>query len=802
MNTSEVNRHDPGFAGTQDIRSFRRNLPQFDVDEAKQLARDYYGIEGEFQTLAGERDLNYRIATADADYVFRIANEADDEDVVGFQVDALRHIRSRDPALPVPRVFADCDGAYLTRVTGQAGTSHLIRLVEYLPGVTALTVSLTRQAWRRIGELMGRMDVALASYYHPGARKNDHPWDTANCLRFEPLLEHIADIDARAIVGRAFDRFRNHVKARLDTTRHQIIHQDAHGGNVLVDPDNMDRITGLIDFGDMLYGPIVAEVAVAADTFEADTDDLLDVIADVAAGFDSEFPLTEDEVDLVFDVVTMRNALTAAVAASRNALSPDEPRHLDSDAPYVAEVEKLLTIGHREGTRAIRRACRFPVPCPRSPDKAADEGVEEALIAKRHRLMGRNTTHFYARPLHFERASGAFLYSTDGHAYLDCYNNVPQVGHCNPHVVRAISRQAAALNTNTRYLYSSVLEFAERLTDRLAPHLDACIFVNSGSEANDVAWQMAKIATGHRGGLLMEDAYHGITEPIREFSPGHPDVALPDHLQGLIVPDPYRGLYREKQSDLAVKYAVDAERAIEALATAGHQPAAFMVDSAFCSSGVPDVPDNYLREVEKRVRAAGGLMICDEVQSGFGRMGQWWGHEFHGVTADIVTMGKPVGNGHPLGVVVTTQERLNQFIDATGLFSTFGGNTVACAAGNAVLDVIERDDLIENGRVVGNYMRRRLRELATSQPLIGDVRGHGMLTGLEFVTDRERRTPATRETRALLELMRERQVLVGQEGRDGNVLKLRPPLVFQREHVDLFIAALDDALTVVARSSA
>jgi len=219
-----------------------------------------------------------------------------------------------------------------------------------------------------------------------------------------------------------------------------------------------------------------------------------------------------------------------------------------------------------------------------------------------------------------------------------------------------------------------------------------------------------------------------------------------------------------------------------------------MIDSALCSSGVPDVPDGYMRAVEEKIRAAGGLMICDEVQSGFGRMGQWWGHEHHGVHADIVTMGKPVGNGHPLGVVVTTDEILNSFIDQTRLFSTFGGNTVACAAGNAVLDVIEQEELIERGRKVGSYLREQIVRLASIHDLIGDVRGHGMITGLEFVTDRDVRSPATEETARLVESMRAERVLVGSEGRDANILKLRPSLVFHDEHVDRFIDALDRSL--------
>lgn len=773
-----------------EFRLFERNLPDVETEEAAELVQTHFGLEGEFTALDGERDLNFRIDSDDSSFVFKIANAEDGEDVVGFQVAALNHIRERDPSLPVPVMQPGRNGQITQRVTTRSGDSHILRLLSFLPGIPVDSAPVTQRTWREIGMLMGKLNVALSSFYHPAAQANDHPWDTANCLRFQPLTQHIADPVARDLVNFVFDRFRDVAKPRLDRTRHQIIHQDAHTGNVLVDPNDPNRVVGLIDFGDLLYGPVIADLAIIPDGTERSNDRLLDVICNAAIGFDAEFPLQEDEVDLLYDVICARYALGATVIAARNALHENQPGHMESNAPYVEALDELITLGADAGTREIRRACRF------SPAlKGADE---DALLDARHRLLGKNATHFYSRPMHFEKARGAFLYSTDGHRYLDCYNNVQQVGHCNPHVVRAISRQAAALNTNTRYLYGSILEYAERLTAKLAPHLDACIFVNSGSEANDIAWQMAKIMTGRSGGLLMEDAYHGITGPIREFSPGHPATKLPDHLQGLLVPDPYRGKYREGTPDIAQKYAADADRAIADLARSGYEPAAFMIDSALCSSGVPETPEGYLRAVEKRVRAAGALMICDEVQSGFGRMGQWWGHEFHGMEADFVTMGKPVGNGHPLGVIVTRAEILERFTEKTGLFSTFGGNTVACAAGNAVLDVIEREDLIENGRVVGDYLRDGLRALAETRPLIGDVRGTGMLAGIEFVTDREARTPATAETSRLLELLRQRHILVGSEGRDANIFKLRPALIFQRQHADLLISALDDALGELA----
>jgi 4-aminobutyrate aminotransferase-like enzyme/Ser/Thr protein kinase RdoA (MazF antagonist) len=779
----------------EQIKFLDRATPQLPEEDVRAMVLECFGISGDYRALLSERDQNYRITAADGSCsVVKISNVLDAEDIIDFQVRALRHIESRDSDLPVPRVIVHRNGKLYDTVTFPNGDRHIVHMLSYLQGVpmseTDAATSVTR---RNLGMLMARVDLALHGFFHRAA-DHDHPWNIDKSSRFAPYTKFIADAADRKMVEDIFDYTARHVLPRVRGLRHQVIHHDAHNDNVLLDPDDPNHITGLIDFGDLTFGSIAAELAVACDSIRNTSTNQLDEMCDIVAGFDAALALTEDEVDLIYDLVLARIALTATIAAARLSLTPDEPAHIESAQPFLDRLKRLKDIGRRRAIQRLRTACRFPATCPRDPATALDEQREEELLAARKKLLGENATHFYARPVHFERSSGCFLYGVDGHAYLDCYNNVPQVGHCNPHVVKAIARQAAVLNTNTRYLYGSILEYAERLTGKLAPHLDACVFVNSGSEANDVAWQIAQLVTGNSGGLLMEDAYHGITEPIRAFSPGRPDKPLPDHLRGLLVPDPYRGPYRDPDPDLAARYAADAERCINELHSAGHRLAAFMIDSAFCSSGVPQVPDGYLRLVAEQVKAAGGLMICDEVQSGFGRMGQWWGHEHHGVRADIVTMGKPVGNGFPLGVVVTTKSILNEFIDKTHLFSTFGGNPVACAAGLAVLDVIERDDLIMHGVAVGNYLRDQIRELAKTQELIGDVRGHGMLAGVEFVSNRDTRTPATREVALLLELMRERHVLVGSEGRDSNILKLRPSLVFQRDNVDTFVSALESSL--------
>lgn len=779
-----------------DIKFLDRNPPLHAHEEVREVAARRYGLEGNFQSLHSERDQNFLVETNDgAKYVFKIANKDEATEVADFQIGALQHIARQDPSLPVPRIILDIDGQPFCKVRFTDDNKHIVYALSYLEGIplSRLECSIDSATRRRFGALMAKVDIALRAYFHPAA-KQQHPWNIETCTRLRCLTHHVGNDEDRSEIDDVLAHMSTDVLPRLQFLRHQVIHQDAHTDNVLVDPNAQNEITGLIDFGDLLYGTLVAEVAVACDSVPYETEDWVTPACDIIAGYDAVLPLEEDEVDLIFDLVSARNALTATVVAVRAALMPEQPAHIDSPQPFVHRLRQLQQIGRLEFGQRLRRACRFPVYCPKTADEALSNSDETNLVAARHALMGRKATHFYQRPMHFERASGPWLYSTDGHRYLDCYNNVPQVGHCHPHVVTAIARQAAALNTNTRYLYSTVLEYADRLTSKLAPHLSACIFVNSGSEANDIAWQIAKLVTGKSGAVIMEDAYHGITDVIRQFSPGRPGTHLPDFLQGLVVPDPYRGPFRGGDQDLTESYAADADRAIAELTESQHGVAAFMVDSALCSSGVPDVPEGYMRAVEKKIRAAHGLMICDEVQSGFGRMGRWWGHEHHGVRADIVTMGKPVGNGHPLGVIVTTDEILNLFIDKARLFSTFGGNTVACAAGNAVLDVVEQEELIERGNVVGDYLREKIRSLAAKHKLIGDVRGHGMITGLEFVTDRDKRTPATNETARLLELMRRRYVLVGSEGRDANIFKLRPALIFRRKHVDLFIDALDRSL--------
>lgn len=404
------------------------------------------------------------------------------------------------------------------------------------------------------------------------------------------------------------------------------------------------------------------------------------------------------------------------------------------------------------------------------------------------------------------RAQGVWMYDAAGTRYMDCYNNVVSVGHVHPYVAEAIVRQLRTLNTNTRYLTELSTAYAERLVATLDPSLDSVLYVNSGSEANDLAYRLSKAWTGHTGGLTMEFGYHGITDAIFHFTPStirDPiKTPLAPHMRTLVPPDDFRGPFRRGSPLLGERYAELVDAPIAQLSAPGAAGlACAMIDSLFMSNGVLDVPRPYLQLVCSKVRAAGGLFIADEVQSGFGRTGAaLWGHQHHGIVPDIVTLGKPAGNGHPLGVVITRKEILDHFTSQVGFFSTFGGNSVSCAAGIAVLDVIRDEGLVQNAHVVGAYLKAGLEKLLSKYPIMGDVRGVGLGLGIELVRDRHTLEPAKEETAQLLLLLRDEGLLVGSEGSSDNCVKIRPPLIFTLENADHALACFDRAFDKLALS--
>ena len=456
-------------------------------------------------------------------------------------------------------------------------------------------------------------------------------------------------------------------------------------------------------------------------------------------------------------------------------MTPEPVQPALADAPAAAPAKNILDLNAFDPARA-----------------AGLEPAAAALVARRRRAFGPTSVLFYEEPVTVVRGEGVFLHGPNGERYLDAYNNVPSVGHCHDHVVAAVSRQLATLNTHTRYLYDNVYEYSERLLATMPAEVANIVFTCTGSESTDLALRIAESASGGTGFVVTEGAYHGNTAAATAISPSSlSDRPKPVHVEAVPAPD----VYHRPAADLGARFAAEVTAAIARLEARGVKFAGLVVDGIFSSDGIYAEPAGFLAPAVAAARAAGGLYVADEVQPGFGRTGEaMWGFARHGLVPDLVVMGKPMGNGFPMGGVAARPEWLERFGARNGYFNTFGGNPVAAAAGLAVLDVIEGEALQANALATGRHLLAALRDLSGRDPRIGDVRGAGLYLGVELVADPETRAPDPALATRLINGLRRRGVLIGAAGLSGNILKIRPPLCFGAEHADTLVAALGEAL--------
>ena len=988
--------------------------PAFTDDEVAGLAHELFGIDGAMRALESERDQNAQVG----EHVVKIAHAAEDRTALELQHAALAHLAATDPLLPLPRVAPP-------GIVEHRG--HFVRAVSFLPGVPYATVPHTPALRRELGRYMGRLSRTLQGFGHRAAHKPGFLWNLDEATGVLPWVADIANDDDRAVVGAAFRRHRVRVLPVLPHLRGAVVHHDANDFNVLVlTDDEGTSISGIIDFGDMLYARQVNELAITLAYALLDTNDLVAAGRDVISGYVSEFPLTDDELRVVYDLAATRLAMSIAISSHRSREFPDNDYLLLSQAPALRLLRRMMgmrpeflhfaareaagltpvpqhdrIVGwlqspdcvpadvlpfdlRRAGRVVISLADGAPVtslngpseswewmqaqmdaahaqvivgrydedrscyageqfhtdaPEPRSvhtgidlfiadetpvhamlpgtvetvvdndmpydygptvvlrhvtgdgtpfwvlyghlarrtlthvrpgqevvagevvgfigdhtvnggwaphvhlqimtdlmadpeygfdgnfegagepsrmaiwksivpdanllvrlaPETFADHSADEPAVleARRRADLGPSLSTSYRQHLSIVRGEGVWLYDQTGRGYLDCVNNVAHVGHAHPHVVTAIARQAALLNTNTRYLHRTILDYAERLAATFPDSLSVVYFTNSGSEANELALRIARTVTGHHDIVAVDWGYHGNTNDLVEISAykfnRKGGAGKPPHTHIADLPDPYRGAHGND----GVAYAQSVAGACAAARDhSGSGPAAFIAESISGCGGQVVFAEGYLAAAFGHARAAGALCIADEVQVGFGRVGNaMWAFEEHGVVPDIVTLGKPIGNGHPLGAVVTTPALAAAFANGMEWFNTFGGNPVSCAAGMAVLDVIEREGLLARAADTGAHLLRRIGELAQRHAAIGDVRGRGLYLGIDLVVDRVTKEPATALAAEVANRLREQGVLISTDGPYDNVIKIKPPIVFTREHADILCTELDSALS-------
>lgn len=749
------------------LHLFESPRPEADTGIAEEVAREIFGVVGTATALGGERDANFRIESTEGAFALKIANAADNPDSVAVQVLAMEHARAVDPSIPIPSVRRTVAGQPIGSFVIGAQT-HCTQLVGFLGGYHPEAPS--SPAFRRsLGTTLARLSRALRGFDHPGVHR-PLIWDVTSLADLAPKLEFV-EREAHPLLARHLDRFIEDVAPRLPLLPAQAIHGDSHSANLLVGADDPDRVSGLVDFGDMSHGPRVLELAVSA-AYQTFGSDPVTAIAQMVAAYHAHDPLEAMEVGLIPDLAIARLVQSYLISAWRVTVDPDNAEYILSDQTDVlAALRSLDGVDLDAAGNVLRRACGWPTPLHRSRAEA---------LSARKRLLGPALALSYDTEVRLVAAEGVWLTDIDGHRLLDAYNNVPHVGHNHPQVTNALTRQARTLTTNTRYLVNGVLDYAERLAGLLPGELSVVMFVNSGSEANDLAYQIARTVTGHQGVVTTEHAYHGTTWATASMSPEELDPAKLEAWSVRI-----GGAATLAAADAAGRVAAETDVALAELGRRGESPAMFIADSVFSSDGIFSVPTGYLAAVYSTVRAAGGLCVADEVQAGFGRVGtRFWGFSADEVTPDIVTLGKPMGNGHPMGAVITTPAIAEAFAASWHFFSTFAGSPVAAAAGMAVLDVLEDEGLPARADEVGAYLRAQIASLSSHS--IVDVRGPGLFIGVEL-TDSE-------AAGQVVNTMRDLGVLVGRTGRRGNVIKIRPPLVFSERNVDQVVAALAQAL--------
>ncbi len=654
------------------------------------------------------------------------------------------------------------------------------KLLSYIDGDFIADVFHSDKLLFSLGEKIAELSIALQSVESPIFASRILFWDIQNTHLSLPKITFIKESERRKLIQYYIDRFTTFVLPVQHFLRYSIIHGDLNDYNILVDQEN---IRGVLDFGDATYSPMVNELAITLTYMMLNKQSPFEVIRPIIKGYQKHISLTQGEIEILPDLITSRLCISLCNSA--------EKKHLGQDNEYVLISEKpawdLLELWSRTNPIEIQRyfyeATNF---------QGNNNLSKDGILKTRGIVTGKSLGLSYEDPILMTSALFQYMFDEKGNAYLDCYNNIPHIGHCHPTISKVISTQTRKLNTNTRYLADSFNKCSERLLKYFPEKLSKIYYLNSGSEANDLAIRMARTITGRNTVAVLEYGYHGNTATGIEISSykfdGKGGKGKGDNIIKLRLPNLFNGKFNTGQ-----EYAKDAIDLIEQLS---EKPCAFIAEPISGCGGQVPLAEGYLQVLYEYFTANGILTISDEVQTGFGRLGNWfWGFEMHNVTPDIVVLGKPMGNGHPVSAVITTENISENFANGMEFFSSFGGNQVSCEVISSVLEIIETENLQENAKVVGKHFKNELLNLKNKYPTIGDVRGEGLFLGIEFQTKNAQ--PDKANANFVKNKLKENFILTGTDGPFDNVLKIKPPLCFTKGNVDFFMNKFDGILEAI-----
>lgn len=751
--------------------------------EKKVLQDEFRLIEPKIKALYGYDCKNYRVDSDGRRYIFKMYRDDQGlESTLNGESNVLEALSQRDSSVfPLP--VKNKNGSYLTPVVTES-SPMLTRVLTYLEGTFLAEADHTEALAHSFGDFLARMDQQLMNIRDVAIEAKRSNWDLQHLLLSEPHIDFIREPTRKKLVQYYFLQYKERVLPRQHLLRKNLIHNDANDLNVLV---NGEKVTGIIDFGDMVYAPLINELAVALTYILMGKDDPVQYAQHVIKAYSEVIELKNEEVDLLYYLIASRLCMSVCNAAYSKRQQPDNEYISVSEEGAWSLIEHWITINPVQAADAFRKAASLNPSVVRTTQEDLD---------RRKKHISKALSISYSTPIKMSGAAFQYMYDNAGNTYLDTCNNIPHVGHCHPKVVEAGQSKMAQLNTNTRYLYDELNDYSARLLDKFPAPLNKIFFVNSGSAASDLAIRLAMAHTSFNNIMAMEHGYHGNTRMAIDMSHykygGKGGKGKQEYILQANLPDTYRGTHTQNDGSAGEAYAKEVTQQLQQFAD---PLAAFISEPIVGCGGQIPLAKDYLKHLYPVIRQQGGVCISDEVQTGFGRLGNhFWGFEMHGVIPDIVVLGKPIGNGHPMAAVVTTDAIAESFENGMEFFSSFGGNPVSCAIGLAVLDVLEQEALQQHAMDVGTYLTSLLETLRNEFIQIGDVRGSGLFLGVDLVHDPQSRKPNTTLAGRIKNELRDKFILLSTDGPADNVLKIKPPLCFNKANADHLVDTIRQAM--------
>lgn len=747
------------------------------------LKSKYRVINPEIKKLKGYINLNYKIETDSGSFILKeFPLGKTNLDIVSAETELLLFLaKNKTGCFPVPVI--NTDENYISILPGQ---NKFYWLLSFLEGNFLSETSHTSELFESFGAFLAKMDIQLKSFQNYVIETRQIEWDLQHFqLLMGEKIKFITNPSERKIVEYFVQQHRENVVPELNRLRKQIIHNDANDWNVLV---QNHEISGVIDFGDTSYTQLINELAIGISYAVLGKENPVEWAIPIISAYNKILPLEEKETDSLYWLIAARLCTSVCNSATEKINQPENEYISISEKPVWELLKKWVKINPVFARNEFRKAAGFAIP---------QEKTIETVKSERFKSVNPIFSVSYKKPIYMERAAFQHMFDKYGNSYLDAYNNIPHVGHSHPRVVEAGQKQMAKLNTNTRYLYDQINEYTSRLLTCFPKPLNKVFLVNSGSAATDLAIRLARNYTNRKMVAVVEHGYHGNTQTGIEISHykfgGKGGKGISENTICFPIPDAYRGEFRFENAGISY-----AKKALQQLHEFSGKIAAFIAEPIVGCGGQVPLAKGYLNEVYTEIRRQGGICISDEVQTGFGRLGDvFWGFEAQQVVPDIVILGKPMGNGHPMGAVVCTDEIADAFNNGMEFFSSFGGNPVSCAIGRSVLEVLEEEQLQQNALTVGDYYLQELTKLQQKYECIGDVRGSGLFIGFEFVKNRLTLEPDTQLAQKVKNELREKFVLVSTDGPFDNVIKSKPPLCFSRANVDEVIEKIEKILAAL-----